>query len=298
MRHWTLGLIGLWAAGAVAQTAPPAAPPNAPAPPKSDELVVTGRRAPDKAELRRQVDGVAGHPGFDKPLARFIEPVCLGTMGLGADTGAAILDRMVQVAEAARVPMNGKATCSPNVLVLFIDDSHAGVERIAKRTSGLMRSLSYYEVKALLKEPGPVYAWSAVETRSRDGDRMAVDFPGDVPQLKVSTATRTALPIRQDMLSSVVIIERKAVAGKLVTQIADYAAMRAFAETEPRRKGDAATILSLFDEGVVAPVEMTAFDRGYLRGVYSGAPNQLPGFQIGGMARAIGEEMIKEDAGP
>lgn len=293
MRFRALGWIGLWAAGVAAQSTPPASVPQ-----RGDELIVTGRHAPKGDELRRQVDAIAGHPGYDKPIAHFTDPVCLGTMGLDPKAGAAILDRMVEVAEAARVPMNGKAKCSPNVLVLFIDDSHAGIEHLARRMSGLMRSLSLQQVRTLLKEPGPAYAWSAVEVRSRDGDRLQIDFPGDVPQLKVPTATRTALPIRQDMLSSVVIIERKAVAGKLITQIADYAAMRAFAETKPRRNAGASTILTLFDEGTVPPTEMTAFDRGYLLGTYRGAGNRFPSFQIGDMARAIGAEMAKQDVSP
>ncbi|MCU6455795.1 hypothetical protein LPN01_17075 [Sphingomonas sp. A2-49] len=296
MRFWILSLITLAATGATAQSTPSTK--------QESEVTIIGRRAPDGAELLRQVDAIAGHPSFDKPLARFTDPVCLGTMGLDSKSGALLLDRMVQVAEAAHVPMNGKAKCIPNVLVLFIDDSQSAIKHIAKRMSGLLRSLSYSEIKALIKEPGPAYAWSAVETRSRDGDRLGMGMPGEVagpgevPTLRVPTATRTALSIRQDMLSSVVIIERKAVQGKLIIQIADYAAMRAFVETKPQRNAGAPTILTLFDEGVVAPTEMTAFDRGYLLGTYQGEGNNLPSFQMGDMARAIGAELAKQEPSP
>lgn len=50
--------------------------------------------------------------------------------------------------------------------------------------------------------------------------------------------------------------------------------MRALGGTRPQNDLGSRSILSLFTPGSTeAPIEMTAFDRGYLRGLYAGTAN-------------------------
>ena len=64
---------------------------------------------------------------------------------------------------------------------------------------------------------------------------------------------------RPHFIAAVVVVELDALGGLTVTQLADYAAMRAFARTDPRRlKGTGApTILSAIEAPMNSPVPLT-----------------------------------------
>jgi hypothetical protein len=73
-----------------------------------------------------------------------------------------------------------------------------------------------------------------------------------------------------ELVSSFVLIAARAVAGLTLTQIADYAAMRALAKTRAPASTSGPTILRLFDENNASakPAELTSWDLGYLRSLY------------------------------
>jgi len=89
--------------------------------------------------------------------------------------------------------------------------------------------------------------------------------------LKIEGASQISLPIRYDILSSVLIIDRKATIGLTLTQLADYAAMRTLTNSRAGGPDNDGTILGLFNSAVDRrAAEMTMFDREYLRSVYIG----------------------------
>ena len=64
------------------------------------------------------------------------------------------------------------------------------------------------------------------------------------------------------------------------------AAMRMLALARAKVRAGSATILTLFDAGPAAPpAELTDFDRGYLRGLYSGAANERGILKVERIAR-------------
>ncbi|MGN7999885.1 hypothetical protein [Sphingomonas sp. 22176] len=102
-------------------------------------------------------------------------------------------------------------------------------------------------------------------------------------------------PIRKDVLASIVFIERSALPGKSPTQIGDCIAMRALGGTRPQNDLGARSILSLFTPGATeAPPEMTAFDRGYLRGLYADTANAFATTTQSLIVRSILEEKKAE----
>jgi hypothetical protein len=177
--------------------------------------------------------------------------------------------------------------CDPNIVVIFVDDGKAELTALAKRRPLLFGDSQPSEIRAILNEPGPVHVWTASEIRSRDGDRL--DYGGSgPPTLKVPIATRIGLPVRRDMLSTVMLIDRKAVLGRSLKQIADYAAMRTLAMVRPKGASGGDTILTLFDpDTATPPAGMTGFDTGYLKALYAGSGTQRGPAKVGMIARSI-----------
>lgn len=252
------------------QTAPPAG--NTPAPkgetPAADPIIVTGRPLPSKDEIRALTRAITPANPAGDPLSRFHDPVCLGSIGFDRATLLAIGDRFAADAEQAGLQLAGGG-CRPNVLVLFVDDVQSEIDQLVKRKWWIFGDRTPSEIRRIVHERGPVRAWSNSEIRSRDGDRINNDGT-----LRIASASRIVAPIRKDTLAAIVLIERSAAVGKTTHQLADYVAMRALAGARPGQASDTDTILALFaDNATQAPGELTAFDRGYLRGLYAGPAN-------------------------
>lgn len=282
---------------AVALLLPGAAAGQATAPtptPKQQgaEVVVEGKRAPDAKDVRAQVRKIAPPESYETPLARFHDPLCLASTGLPRAVAELVLDRMVQDAEEARIDMAGEK-CTPNVVLLFVDDGKTELTRLAKRGHRLVTGLPFEEYRDLMKQSGPVWLWSVKEVRSRDGDALQYDANGGPPTLKVASASRISAPIRRDIVASVLMIDVAAVQGKSPIQVADYAAMRTFGLARPTVEPRMDTILTLFD-AAAPPAELTTFDRGYLRGLYTGQANAFSSTQRATIARSIATAADKQ----
>ena len=268
------------ATGAAAQDVPQADPGAAAAP-----IVVEGRAPADEARIRALARAITPRVGFEQPLARFTDPVCFATAGLPAPMLAAIGQRLAEDADAAGIRLAGDR-CSPNILVMFVDDSRVEVQTLMKRRPWLFGGRQPSEMREILDEPGPVHLWSVSEVRSRDGDRLSPNLDSP-PTLRVPVATRIGLAIRRDMLSTVMLVDRKAVLGRSLRQVADYAAMRTLAMIRPKGATGGDTILTLFDPAATPPLEMTGFDRGYLKALYEGSGTQRGATKVAMIARSI-----------
>lgn len=282
----------------IAQQAPPVtAPPSAPAPAPAaapapvapqagDTVVVTGRTVPNAATVRALARAITPAVGWDEPLARFTDPVCFGTTGLPRPMLEALGARLADDAVAAGVPLAGDG-CRANILLMVVDDGHAALKLLLRKKPWLFAGLELSEIRAIIDEPGPAHVWTSSEIRSRDGDRAFVDSNG-ISYLSVPIASRAVLPTRRDILASIILIDRKAVIGRSLNQIADYAAMRTLATVRPKGATGGDTILTLFDPGTAAPpAAMTGFDRGYLKALYEGAGNLRVNSKIGQITREV-----------
>lgn len=294
--YWLLALAGLAVPGlGRAQQAPPATTTatraqDHPAA-RSDPIVVTARPLPPKAEIRALARTITPPSGSNEPLARFHDSVCFGTAGLDRRTLEDIGHRLAADAEQAGLDLAGDG-CKPNVIILFVDGVDTQIRTLVQRKWWVFGDRTPAEIRTIVNEKGPVRAWSNNETRSRDGNRIT---PGGV--LKIETVSRISSPIRHDTLASVVLIERSALVSKTTSQIGDYAAMRGLAGARPQRTSGRETILTLFDPATpTAPSELTAFDRGYLRGLYAGAANALASTTQGTIVREVLKAKVAEAA--
>lgn len=257
-----------------------AAPAEPPAP-HNEPIIVTGRPLPPKDEIKALSRAITPYVSVG-PLPRFSASVCFGTAGLPRRTLQDIGYRLALDAELAGLKLAGDR-CKPNVYVLFIDGIGDQLATLVRRKWWVFGDRSPSEIREITREQGPVRAWSNNETLGADGQPIGGDGI-----LKVPIATRIAPSIRRDTLAAIVLIERNAVVGKSPNQIADYVAMRSLGGVRPPRAGSKETILSLFDGRTrEAPVELTAFDRGYLRGLYYQRDTEFAGVTQGRIARSI-----------
>ncbi|MBY9064001.1 hypothetical protein K7957_13735 [Sphingomonas yunnanensis] len=243
--------------------------------------------APTRKVIGNRVRAATGPVSQNVPIARFQAPVCVAVGGLPGRVSGEIAQRMLEDADVAGISLAGER-CRPNTMVLFVDDAHAEVARMAKSNHRALLGVGFRARRALLKSAGPAFAWRLTEVRTRDGE---TSLPGDgPPTFHVASASRIVQPVRQDVVTAVLIVERKAVVGKTSRQLADYAALRLFAGARELPGGGLESMLTLFGSSAEPPAQLTAFDRGYLRGLYTGAANAFAFSQRGRMAGAIARE--------
>ena len=244
-------------------------------------IVVTGER-PTWFETTRQARSITALTGLRYlPLPRFSgDRLCPGIFGLKPEYAAVMIDRIRASADRLGVwlaPDDG--SCSPNLVVAFVDDGQAALRHYAAQQPWLFADMPRHERIELLREEGPARVWTSTHIRTRDGMPLSEDRANNIQVAQTWMAhSRIYTATRADITGALVLFDRAEVRGKTLLQLADYATMRGLARTKSPEGRDAGlgTILGLFDEGVAPPPELTQFDRAYLAALYSDIPN-LPG---------------------
>lgn len=215
----------------------------------------------------------------DQPLARFEQPLCPGIIGLEVDGARAMVARIRENAARLGVRAAPEDNCNPNLIVVFLDDGQDYLQRLSQDRGYLFNSLSRHDQEELLATQGPARSWLTTETRTRDG--MWVGERDNLAELPVAgmwaAHSLIYVPTRQDITAAMVLIDRGAMAGKSITQLADYATLHGLADYIPAATPETPTIQRLFSAGAGGAVAgLSAFDLAYLERLYSSIPN-LPG---------------------
>lgn len=212
---------------------------------------------------------------LDDPLARFEDPLCPGVVGLRVDYASAIVARIRGNAEDLGLKLANVENCEPNLIVTILSDGQDYLRRLADDEHHLFDTMSRSELRELLDREGPARAWISAEMRTRDGFWIGRrDNLADLPNAKGMAAhSRIYVPVRRDILASMVLIDRDAVAGLSPNQIGDYATLVGLAEYVPEPSARASSIQSLFQDDDNRPDGLTEFDTAYLSRLYSSIPN-------------------------
>lgn len=292
--------IALIAASLFALAAPAVAQQAAQQAADQADVVITAREQRDK-QIRDYVRALANVPGRD-PMARFDRTtVCPGAVGLSAARNAEIAARMRIVAKAAGIAVSDKADCKPNALVIFAADKEAMVAALEKAHPVYFRD-AYGTPIRTPKQVGPATAWHLEGRLDRSGS--AVGYNADTGYYELNSPlppSRTSSTVRPIFIAAVVVIQLDSVVGLSPTQIADYAAMRTLAQTDPEKvKGvSAPTILTILDapDDAEVPVTLTKWDLGYLRGLYAAAPMRSAATQRDEIKRGIAGDLDEAAGG-
>lgn len=281
-------------AEAQAQPAPPPGPDS--------DVVVVGREDRDRqiSDFARDLADVGGGSGRADPIPRFdLTRPCPVAVGLSAANNAAIATRMRRVAGAAGIPIAAPG-CRPTVLVIVAPDKEEMIRLLRQRYPIFFTNASGTRFE-IPPQTGPVTAWHLGGQFDREGN--LVDTDGQHSFGVVSSPIGGSLissAARRVFLAAVVVIEQRAAVGLTTTQIADYATMRAFAGIDPRRlrRTSAPTILTAIEAPADSqvPVTLTEWDLGYLRALYSVAPEHYGQRQLTDIRRQMLRDLGNPEA--
>jgi hypothetical protein len=292
-------------AASAAPPAPAAAPPPAPVaapqtaespgpPPESQEQIIVQGVRVNKQQVRDFVRAVTDAPYYGQ-LGRFHAPACPAAMGLTDAQNANIAARMREVAAAAGVRV-APAGCKPNVLVIVADDKRVALDELDRRFPMYFNGMSSKDVAALKASTAPAVAWQVSSLLSADG--LPLEKPLGADYYRVSgtdNPSRIRAVTEPTFLVSVVVIDLKAAGGLTTTELADYAAMRTFAATDPERitRTGAPTILGVLaqPDDKLLPVTLTYWDLAFLKSLYATDNAYYARYQRGDMERVIQEEL-------
>lgn len=264
------------------------------------EIVVTGSELDVRERtITRQARTITAESGLRHiPLARFADRACPGVTGLKREYAEVVVTRLRWLAEDLGIPLHPEGNCRANVILVFTQDGRADLKEIERKTRLVSESLGPKERRELLEGPGPVRVFNVVEDRMRSGQR--IPRRQNLEQIPVGTQEGGQSLIgggtRRAIASSMVFFDRDALEGTTLRQLADYAAMRVFAQTRDA-SGDKAphSILSLFDKDAVPPEGLTAFDRAFLTTLYESYP-YTPGMgNIQRVAFTLKEQMEADE---
>ncbi len=238
-------------------------------------ILVTADRAKDEAAVQGLARQITGRLPFDRPIARFQQPMCLAIAGVKDAFVDGFAARIVDNAKLARVPI-ATGDCKTNALVIFTSNTRKELEQARKKNRWIFGNLGPAALKKMLESRDPAYAWRATQVLGTNG--MPVQYDDrEIPQNRtIEMSGRLKQPIMIGVTGAIVIIDRDAADGKTAQQLADYATLRLLAPTAEVREmtpGAPDTMMTLFLDPANAPAELTEFDTAFLRGVYAIAGN-------------------------
>lgn len=254
-------------------------------------IVVTGSR-----DTERQVRDFVGALTQASPrgqIGRFEQKLCPAAFGVGVDQQAEIERRLRMVATEAGIPV-GEPDCAPNSILMVTSTKGPFLKELRRARPEYFGGLTIRAFQQLVRAAGPTASWQLeykVDARgvpvSSNGDEPMVNrtiYPGSL----ITAADR---PVFE---AAALVVEGSALDGLTTTQVADYAAMRLFARTDPQRlAGSAApTILGILDApmGTAVPPTLTQWDMSFLRGLYA-SPNNL---YSAAQRSSVGRQILKD----
>ena len=288
-------------ASAVLLLAAPVGAQETEKPSEPSEIVVTGTRDVDK-QISDFVGALKPAPA-DRQLGRFESAVCPAVVGLDPAQKAAVERRLRSVAGAAGMDVAPEG-CAVNALLMVAEDKKKFIEALRDRHPQYLGDLGPSDTRRLIRGPGPTASWQLKGVLNARGVRLDDQTSdGGVPTNRTTElSSRITAATRPVFEASALVVERRSLSGLTTLQLADYAAMRLFARTDPARLAgsSAPTIMTILNApmGSETPLTLTKWDLGLLRGLYGSANNSYAGAQRSAIARQIEEERVREESSP
>jgi hypothetical protein len=269
--------------------------PQASASQPSSEIVVEGVRQ-QRQRVRNFIKALSDVPSFGQ-IGKFHAPVCPAVMGLPEAQNRMVAERMKRVAEAAGI-RTGDARCAPNVFLIASVDKGAAIGALYKSYPAYFSGLAGKDVRELAASKKASVAWQVRGLLSADGTELKkAQMGGPFINEGTNSGSRIRAGTMPQFVASMVMVERSALAGLSVTQVGDFAAMRAFADTDPHRAAasGAPTILTILDKAgdQMVPLTLTHWDLGYLKSLYATSNAYYASYQRGDMEHELVKELAK-----
>ncbi len=301
---WSAALLVLGASATLAAPTPTAKDPPAPS---VSGVTVTAPQKPDPlvdrtSEFVRQRLPTSRFEQY----ARFRDPICIKVIGLPDQFDAFIAKRVVEVARRVNAPVDLKASCTPNVNVIFSPRPQALLDDIARRRDILFGFHFQAETKTLTTFSRPIQAWYVTRIEDTLGNKILelndpapcitsspLAPPCDVkaPAVMGKAGSRLGNDMSSELVHSLIIADANKVAGEKIDAVADYIAVLALSRWQGlERCSGLPTILNLMADGCEAedrPEAATPADLALLEGLYSANVRESGSQQRATIASAI-----------
>lgn len=232
---------------------------------------------------------------WEGQISRFEHSMCPAVVGLAPAQAKAVEQRMLLVAKAAGIVVEDR-NCDANVILIVTSDKKAFMEELHRHHGEYFGDMTRERIRDLEREPGPAAAWQlrGPPINAAGQDLYEDTGTGQYINRTIEGSSRLTEAVRPQFDAAVVVIERRALTGLTVTQLADYAAIRALTGADPARLGNsgAPTILHVLEvpEGGETPITMTGWDLAFLKGFYDVRRN----LHAGAQRSAISDSMAKD----
>lgn len=286
-------LRGMVLYAALSATGATASPSLQPPPDEQSTIIVSGKR--DSQKDLQDFVGALTPFAVGGQLSRFEKSICPVAVGLLPQQREAVANRIRRVAGSAGLRVGGK-TCVPNVVVVVTEDKNAFLRELRRTRVEYFGTLSQRKIRELERQPGPAVAWQlqGPPVNARGVELHMDPDLGVYVNRTIDPNSRLQSAARPQFDGAVVIIERQSLDGLTITQVSDYAAMRAFAGLDATRlaKSGTPTILRVLEApmGSQVAASLTKWDFGLLRGLY-GVPRSL---RAEAQRSAIRRSIVKE----
>lgn len=280
----------LLAAGALPAVAQDKSPP---ASADDQTITVTGNR--DVRETVEEFVAALAPGRTARPLHRFEREVCPKVLGLSKTQAEAVTARLRRVATQVNMRVGGQG-CGPNLFVLVTADKKKLLDEMRRVNDEAFGSLSSDKIRALYRQPGASVVWhSEGPPIGRDGKEAAFDdSKGYYVNRTTEAASRLNSGGTRQFASATVVVERRALDGLTVTQLADYVALRAYTGADPARltSDRVPSVLTVLDAPANAevPASLTEWDLAFLNGFYG----MNRGLNSSGQRSAIADTIEKK----
>lgn len=240
----------------------------------------------------------------DAQYARWNTGLCPSVAGLPAAEAQVIIDHIARRAHRANVSVGG-ADCARNLVIIFAPDGAAVARELVSTRPDLLGFASALEIApslrprldAFVAADRPVRFWHLTNTMAADGsamrdgeartgrstrDALAASRGGGTDAVMQGSGlsnvesvradgTRFRSTTREDLNFALIVVDTTRIAGMPPAAVADYLAMASLVQLDPNADVAAyPTILNLFSGTASAPAAMTAWDEGFLEGLYRG----------------------------
>jgi hypothetical protein len=262
----------------------------------TESVTVTGTKS--REVLQKFVGSLAAPTRLAGKMARWGSGICPVTVGVPASFVTFINHRLKEIAVQAGAPLNERASCRPNIAIVFTPKPQALADDILKRQPALLGYADNREQeKKLASVTRPIKAWYMTATRDLrgalevDGVKIAgsgleVPFPCPPPATGMCsiqlpgahafsvTGSRLGDGLRSELYNVIIVADPTKLASYEIGELSDYIAMLAL--TEPASQDaclDLPSILNLLTENCATKASaLTENDAAFLHGLYKMNP--------------------------
>ena len=259
----------------------------------SETIVVQGTRI-DGREVENFVEALTATP-LSGQISRFDWEVCPGAVGLGETRNGALTQRLRDVAIAAgmRVAAVG---CRPNMLLFVTRGKGRLIDQLNRKYPAYFAGIHRADIRRMVADRSPATAWHVEGRLDADGVEVTRDLTtGQYIVDRTDSASRLSTASRPHFIAAIVAVELDALAGLTLTQLADYAAMRAFTRSDPNKLGRSAasTVLSVIGAPMdsAVPITLTQWDLALLKSLYASNPNRTARAQRTDIKQRVVDEL-------